>query len=98
MAELNTTDRQRIWRGLMRYWSNLREICGVSKTELLAAVNSTDTWIDDNQLSYNQALPSAAQSGLTATQKTLLFCAVALMRVSPTVATLLKRALAVEVD
>ncbi len=98
MAELSTADRQRVWRALQRYWSNLRETVGVSKTELLAAVAATDTWIDDNAASYNSALPAAAQSGLTAAQKTLLFCAVALMRVDPGIAVLLKRALGVEVN
>ena len=76
MAELSTGDRQRIWRGLMRYWSDAFEAVGLSKVELQAAVDATDTWIDDNQSSYNSALPSAAQSGLTAEQKILLFCAV----------------------
>lgn len=99
MAELSNEDRQRILRGLMRYWSNLREqIVDVSKGDLLAAVVATDTWIDDNQASYNAALPSAAQSNLTAVQKTLLFCCVAAMRVAPTVATLLSRLLGVEVN
>jgi hypothetical protein len=72
----------------MRYWSNLRETCGLSKSDLQAAVDTTDTWIDANQASFNAALPAAAQSGLTAGQKTLLFCAVALMRIN---AAMLKR-------
>jgi hypothetical protein len=82
MANLSTEDRQRIWRGLMRLWSNDYESVGINKTDLQAAVNATDTWINDNQTSYNAALPAAAQAGLTASQKTLLFCAVALARVS----------------
>ena len=82
MAELSTEDRARVHRGIMRYWSALRENHELSKAQLLAAVIATDTWIDDNQVSFNQALPSAAQSGLTLAQKTLLFCAVALARVS----------------
>lgn len=80
MAALSTSDRARIWRGFMRYLSRLREALGLSKAELLAAVNATDTWIDDNQGAFNSALPAAAQSGLTTSQKTLLFVAVALMR------------------
>lgn len=82
MAELSSEDRARVWRGFMRYLSNLREPIALSKSELLAAVDATDTWINNNQASFNSALPSAAQSGLTTTQKTLLFCAVALTRVS----------------
>lgn len=82
MATLPTEDRQRVWRGLMRYWSVFRIPLSLSKSELQAAVDATDTWIDDNQTSYNTALPQVARDNLTATQKTLLFCAVALARVS----------------
>jgi len=82
MAELSTEDRQRIWRGLMRYWSNLRTALGtLSKSDIQAAVNATDTWIDDNQASFNTALPQVARDEFTQMQKTLLFCAVALARV-----------------
>lgn len=82
MAILSTSNRLRIWRGFMRFLSRELEPLALTKAELQAAINATDTWIDDNQVSYNSALPSAAQSGLTTPQKTLLFCAVALMRVS----------------
>ena len=99
MAELTQVDRERIWRGLMSYWSNLREVVALgNKDDLLAAINATDTWINDNQGGYNNALPAAAKNNLTASQKTLLFCAVALMRVDPGIAALLRRALGVEVD
>ena len=38
MAELSLEDRQRIWRGLMRHWSNLREVMGaLSKSDIQAA-------------------------------------------------------------
>lgn len=80
MAELSTADRQRIWRGLMRYWSNLWEMVDASKAELQTTVNETDTWIDDNQASYNSGLTYAAN--FTTAQKTLIFCCVAAMRVS----------------
>jgi hypothetical protein len=69
----------------MRWWSNVWEGVDLSKADLQAAVNATDTWIENNQVAYNQALPSAAQTGLTPTQKTLIFCAVALARVSEVV-------------
>lgn len=94
MATLPEADRARVWRGLMRYWSGLRQAVDLSKAELRAAVDATDTWIDDNQASYNSALPSAAQASLTTAQKTLLFCVVAAMRVSAAFA----RALVGEVD
>jgi len=90
VAELTTEDRQRVWRGLVRYWSNLRETLGAfSKADLLAAVNDTDAWIEDNQVSFNAALPNPFKAQATLTQKTLLFCCVAAMRVSPAFARLL---------
>ena len=95
MAVLSTEDRERIWRGLMRYWSNLRETMAESKSSLQVLVAETDAWIDDNQASYNSALST---NNLTTVQKTLLFCTVALMRVDPGIAVLLRRALGVEVD
>ncbi len=83
MAQLPTADRQRIWRGLMRYWSAEREaIGGCAKADILAAVEATDTWIDDDQAAVNTALPATFRTNATLAQKTLLFCAVALMRVS----------------
>ena len=83
MAQLSEIDRKRIWRGLMRWWSNLREILGaLSKNDLLAAVTATDTWIDNNQVAYNSALPEVARTALTQSQKTLLFCCVAGMRIN----------------
>ena len=82
MATLPTEDRERIARGIMRYWSRDREPVALTKDDLQSAINATDGWIDDNQASYNTALPAAAQAGLTSAQKTLLFCVVALARVS----------------
>ncbi len=83
MAVLDDTARTQIWRGLMRYLSGLRESIALNKVELRAAIDATDTWINDNQASFNTALPAAAQSNLTTVQKTLLFCVVAARRVSP---------------
>jgi hypothetical protein len=83
MAELPDETRQQIWRGLMRWWSQEREEIGdVSKSDLKDAVDATDEWIDDNQASYNAALPETARTNLTQAQKALMFCAVALARVS----------------
>ena len=80
MAVLPDADRLRVWRGLSRWWSNNREVFGLTKAELQAAVAATDVWIDNNAAAYNAALPVAARNRMTATQKTLLFVAVALMR------------------
>jgi len=99
MAELSTEDRQRIWRGLMRYWSNARTtLADYSKADLQAAINATDIWIDDNQVAYNSSLPNPFKTQATDAEKSLMFCAVTMMRMSPGLANLLRRALGVEVD
>jgi len=98
MAILSTGDRQRIWRGLMRYWSNIWEATPYNKAALLAAIGAMDDWIEANQAAINAALPNPFRSAAAPEQKTLLFCAVALMRVDPGLAQLLRRALGVEVD
>jgi len=84
MAELTTEQRQQVWRGLMRYWSNLWESWSgdtPSSGEILTTVNETDTYIDENQVDYNMSLTYA--DDFTPVQKTLIFCVVAAMRVSP---------------
>lgn len=79
---LTPEDQDRIWRGLMRHWSGEREPVAVAKMAIREAVTATDQWIEANQASYNAALPEPFRSGATAPQKTLLFCAVALARIS----------------
>ena len=82
MAVLPTEDREKITKGLMSYWSVLWELLDLSVQDLQAAVNATDQWIDDNQVSFNLALPQVARDNLTPIQKTLIFCVVAAYRVS----------------
>lgn len=96
MATLSEADRARIWRGLMRYWSNTRTAVIGTETELLITVNETDAWIDAAQANYVNSLTYG--DNYTAVQKMLLFCCVAAIRISPAVATLLRRLLSVEVD
>jgi len=78
MAVLPDSDRLRVWRALMR--ANL-SAPNVLKADLQAAVNATDSWIDSNQASFNSALPATFRNNASVAQKTILFCAVALMRV-----------------
>lgn len=80
MATLPDSDRLRIWRGLMRFWSGMQETVSVNKADLKAAVDAADTWVDDNAISYNAALPTAFRTNATQTQKSLLLVAVVLMR------------------
>ena len=83
MASLTNVDRGKITTGLMRYWSRYFVlVSGLSKTDLKDTVDAVDNWIEDNQGSFNSALPTAAKNNLTAEQKTLMFCIVAAFRVS----------------
>lgn len=82
MATLPPSDRQRIWRGLMRATALFGGVSNVVKSDLQAAVDATDDWIEANQAAYNAALPTAFRTNASTAQKTMLFCAVALMRVS----------------
>ena len=76
-------NHQESTNGIMRYWSSLFEsVDGMTKSDLRAAINATDNWIDSNQASYNNALPATAKANLTLAQKTLLFCSVSAYRVS----------------
>ena len=83
MSVLPELDRMRIRRGLVRYWSRFWESTGsMAKDDIKPAVDATDNWIEANQASYNAALPDVFRNNATQMQKTLLFCAVALARVS----------------
>jgi hypothetical protein len=82
MSTLSTGDKGKVVSGLMKYWSSLWEEVDLSFQDLWAAVNATDTWIDTNQTDYNTSLPQAARDNLTQAQKTMIFCAVSLARVS----------------
>lgn len=55
-------------------------LCAFDTTELRAAIDATDDWIDLNAGSFNAALPDPFKSVASAQQKTLLFCYVALKR------------------
>jgi len=94
MAEMSTEDRQRVWRALMRYWSNTWDSYPASKAELLATVNETDTWLENNRASYLSALTYDAE--FTGAQVALLFGITALLRKGDV--DLVIRALGVEVD
>lgn len=53
---------------------------GCLKADLRAAVDATDTWIDTNTAAYVAALPLPSRTALSANEKTLVFCYVALKR------------------
>lgn len=80
---LDTTGRARVLAQAMRGLPEaLRPWPTITKTDLAAAVNATDDWIDTNQASFNQALPQPARNQLSLSQKTFVFCFVAMRRAS----------------
>lgn len=86
MAALSNAEREQVWRGFQRYASREGVQVDINNVVLRAAIDNTDQWIEDNQASFNAALPAGAQSGLNTAQKTLMFCAIAAMRVDPSFA------------
>ena len=84
MAVLSSEDRRRVCAHLMRKWDIVSGSIPVNKTELRAAVDATDQWIDDNQAAFNAALPQPFRGAANTAQKTLLFCFVAMRRVGLT--------------
>ena len=79
MAVLDAENRRRVWAHVMRNWDTGTTI-PVTKTELRAAVDATDQWIEDNQAAFNAALPQPFRGAATPAHKTLLFCYVAMRR------------------
>lgn len=80
MAVLSSEERRRVWAHLMRNWTAALGVAPVNKADLRAAVDATDQWIEDNQASFNTALPQPFRGAATTAQKTLLFCYVAMRR------------------
>lgn len=75
---LDETGRFRTFAQLMRNWPG--SLTGVTKPQLRAAIDATDDWIDSNQTSFNNALPAPFRTSASLTQKTFLFCYVAMRR------------------
>lgn len=69
MAKLPEQDRADLHADFQRLSSRSREAIGLTKAELRDAVDAVDDWIDDNALSFNNALPVAAKAALTGKQK-----------------------------
>jgi hypothetical protein len=72
MAVLSDVDRQALWAEFMSMSSSERDSLGVTKSDLRAAVNSIDDWVNSNAASMNAAVPEPARSALTPTQKARL--------------------------
>ena len=72
MATLSTQDRIDLCADMMRVLSAIWELCAINKIDLRAAVNAADDWVEANKASFNNALPAAAKTNLTASQKARL--------------------------
>jgi hypothetical protein len=80
MAVLDATNRLRVGNQWMRLGRTVLGTCAFTKTDLRAAVDATDAWIEANQAAFNAALPAGFRNNATLVQKTLLFWAVAARR------------------
>ena len=81
MAQLSDEDRKKIWTEFMSEASSRFEPIGnIYKTELRAAVDAIDAWIDSNAASFIQAIPEPAKTQLTTKQKIRIFFCVAKRR------------------
>lgn len=76
---MTATDRARCMAQVMRLASE--DWVGMTKSDLLAAVDAVDDWCDANQASYNSSLPLIFRTNATAQQKSLLLCYVVMRRV-----------------
>lgn len=81
MAVLNATERAEISAVIQRWWSKYAETCGFTKTQLAAARDAADVWLDSQAAEYNAALPVEFRTAASALQKTLLLTYVLLQRV-----------------
>ena len=80
MAVLSAGDRRATWAEFMSTLSSRREGISLNKNDLRAAVDSVDQWVNANTAGFNSALPSAARTNLTPSQKAELLVAVVTKR------------------
>ena len=52
----------------------------ITKADVQAVVDAADSWQDANAAAFNAALPEPGKTALNLTQKTIVFCYVALRR------------------
>ncbi len=72
MAVLPAGDRAALRQEFARELSSSRSLCNVTKTDLQAAVDALDTWLDSNAAAINTAIPLPARTSLTVKQKAQL--------------------------
>lgn len=72
MAVLSAGDRAEISAEYQREISMVRESLGLTKADLLAAVNALDDFFNANATAVNNAIPQPARGALTSAQKARL--------------------------
>lgn len=73
MAVLDEANRVAVWESHMRDPDLCAETFGtMSKTDLRAAVDALDDYLETNKTAINNALPAAAKAGMTTKQKAKL--------------------------
>lgn len=82
MALLSAPERLALVALFCEEISRARTAFPLSKTDLRAALNAIDQWIEDNATSFNTAIPQPARGALTARQKAALFFYVVQKRLS----------------
>lgn len=74
MAVLPDEDRANITAKFMSDESiTFEEFGDISKDGLRSTINAIDNWVDNNLVSFNQAIPEPCKSGLTQKQKARIF-------------------------
>jgi hypothetical protein len=69
VALLDETARHRVSAAFQR---DNTEASPFAKSQLRAAVDAADQWVEDNQTSFNQALPVAFRTSASTAQKVML--------------------------
>jgi hypothetical protein len=76
MAVLTNEDRIKVWTDIMRQEpinAHLdAAVSGFLKTDLKAAVDAIDDWVNTNAVSFNNAIPQPVRGILTTNQKTAM--------------------------
>jgi hypothetical protein len=69
---ITTDERRRAWRRLSALIRGSRFV-PLDRLEMEAAVDAAVLWIENNEASFNAALPTAARTELTTDEKVALF-------------------------
>lgn len=62
-------DRLQVWKEMINEYGERREDPGLTKSQLRAALDALDDWLDTNLASLNSAIPLPARTRMTAKQK-----------------------------